>query len=996
MGKGGLVTKQRRFVLALVFVFAALVPASLAAQGLQTGTLSGVVKDPEDLPLPGATITVTSPVLQGERQAVTDAIGAYIIRGLPPGTYTVLVQFTGTSDVKQTIDVPLGGVAQLDTTLKLSGVAETVNVVADSTPPTLATTQQSANYRAELISTLPIGRRPFEIAELAPGVTDNTPNVGQLAVGGAFAFDSIFLIDGVDTNDNLFGNSNNLFVEDAIEETQVLTSGISAEYGRFGGGVVNVITRSGGNQFHGSFRTNVSRPSWTDETPFEKARVPFVPRSTVLSQNYEGTIGGPVIVNRLWFFNADRYQNSKTDNVAPDVGVPYTTGTNNKRFELKLTGSPIVNHTVSGSFLNSPTEQTNNPTINANMSVTPSTLVDRQTPNKLWVVNYNGVMSNKIFTTFQWSKKDFGFRNAGGSSTALIDSPFITRGVLAGGSVVNRHFNAPYFSANDPEDRNNKQFAGSLSYFLTNRNTGRHDLKAGFEHFTSFRNGGNSQSATGYVFRTDYRLGADGKPIMGSDGEPIPVWGGNAAAPGSASTRLENWISVQGASLHIKTLSLYMQDRWQVGNRVTADLGVRYEKVRTDATGDIVGADTDTVVPRLGLSFDIEGNGRTIAQATYARYSGRFTERAFGRNTNVGTPNNVNMAYIGPNGEGFDFAPAFNLANYAVLSGSFPTANVFFDDSLTSPKTNEFTLSLGRELANAGYAKVIYSWRNTSDFIEDLRTNPTAAGKTTVIYEGRNYGTFDNITWANTSDQTREYQALQFLSRVRFTEKLFVEGHWTVQIKNHGNFEGEAANQPGNGSIWFDYPEVFSSEARYYPYGPLDEFQRHKVRIWTSYNQGLGKFGSVDVAPIWRINSGQTFSLAATGVPPSAIQQAANPGYQSANTSTATLFFDERGSESFKGYGVLDLSLRYGVPVWQTVQPWIQMQVYNVLNNQKLIQWDTQVTRDLTGPVDAIGQPINYVQGTNFGKGTSANHYPRWSSGENGGRTFRLAMGIRF
>ena len=84
------------------------------------------------------------------------------------------------------------------------------------------------------------------------------------------------------------------------------------------------------------------------------------------------------------------------------------------------------------------------------------------------------------------------------------------------------------------------------------------------------------------------------------------------------------------------------------------------------------------------------------------------------------------------------------------------------------------------------------------------------------------------------------------------------------------------------------------------------------------------------------------------------------------------------------------------MPIWQTVQPWIQMQVYNVLNNQKLIQWDTTVTRDLTGPVDAIGQPINYVQGPNFGKATAATHYPRWSSGENGGRTFRVAMGIRF
>jgi hypothetical protein len=123
---------------------------------------------------------------------------------------------------------------------------------------------------------------------------------------------------------------------------------------------------------------------------------------------------------------------------------------------------------------------------------------------------------------------------------------------------------------------------------------------------------------------------------------------------------------------------------------------------------------------------------------------------------------------------------------------------------------------------------------------------------------------------------------------------------------------------------------------------------------------------------------------------------AANPGYARAAAATATLFFDERGSESFKGYGLLDLSLRYGVPVWQTVQPWIQVQIYNVLNNQKLIQWDTTVTRDLTGPVDAIGQPTNYVKGANFGKATAATNFPRWSSGENGGRTFRLAMGIRF
>ena len=201
-------TRGITYPLALMLALGVASAPSMNAQGLQTGILSGVVQDPDGLPVPGATVTATSPALQGERTTVTDAIGAYIIRGLPPGTYVVRFELPGTATVEQTVDVPLGGVAKVDPTLRLAGVQETVTVTADVTPPALATTQNSTNLRAELLNTLPVGRRPFEIAELAPGVTDNTPNVGQMAVSGAFAFDSIFLIDGVDINDNLFGTSN--------------------------------------------------------------------------------------------------------------------------------------------------------------------------------------------------------------------------------------------------------------------------------------------------------------------------------------------------------------------------------------------------------------------------------------------------------------------------------------------------------------------------------------------------------------------------------------------------------------------------------------------------------------------------------------------------------------------------------------------------------------------------------------------------------------------
>ena len=128
------------------------------------------------------------------------------------------------------------------------------------------------------------------------------------------------------------------------------------------------------------------------------------------------------------------------------------------------------------------------------------------------------------------------------------------------------------------------------------------------------------------------------QPVLDAEGHPVPVFGGNSANAAAAPTRVTNWIAVPGSQIDITTLSLYLQDRWTVNNHLNFDIGVRYERVRTESTGDIIGADTDTVVPRLGATFDLKGDGKTVFQSTYARYSGRFTERAFARNTTVGTP----------------------------------------------------------------------------------------------------------------------------------------------------------------------------------------------------------------------------------------------------------------------------------------------------------------------------------------------------------------------
>ena len=178
------------------------------------------------------------------------------------------------------------------------------------------------------------------------------------------------------------------------------------------------------------------------------------------------------------------------------------------------------------------------------------------------------------------------------------------------------------------------------------------------------------------------------------------------------------------------------------------------------------------------------------------------------------------------------------------------------------------------------------------------------------------------------------------------------------------------------------------------PYGRLDDFQRHKVRVWADYVANLGKYGSFIVAPIYRYNSGRTYSLVLNNQPLSAVQKGLNPGY--AGTPTQQIFFGDRGSESFKGFAMLDMAVTYGVPVWRSAQPWIKVEAFNVLNNQKLIAWDTTILADPASDRDALGLPTGYLQGPRFGQGTANTHYPTPRPGADGGRMFDFAIGFRF
>ncbi len=961
------------------FIAAALVSLAAApsfAQGQQYGIVSGRVSSADGLPLPGATVTVSSDAMQGTRSAVTDVNGIFALPGLAPGQYSVTFELNGMTSVERRASVSLGALAVVDQQLKLAPVTEVVDV--HGATPSAVTSHGTVNMVVSELAHLPVGRTPFLMAEITPGLTDNTPSASQVTISGAFAYDNLFLMNGVDINDNVLGTPNNLFIEDAIQEVQVLTSGISAEYGRFSGGIVNVITRSGGNALSGALRTNVTNPAWNDETPFEKAA--GTSRASKYSPTFEATAGGPIRRDRVWFFGGARAERTTTASAFAQTRIPFTTANENTRYEGKVTGTIARGHTLQLSAIDNRTNL-RQPSLGA--SIDPATFTTPSTPNRIVATAWRGVLGARTFAEAQYSQKTWRLQNAGGTSAAIVDSPFLTRGVS--GVPANLQYNGPYFDSTDPEERNNRQLTASVSQMLSSRGAGTHEVKGGVEYFTSTRVGGNSQSLSGYVFQTDYKLGADGRPEIDANGRLVPRF-----VPGSS--RMQTWMPLRGSSISVTTASAYVNDHWSAGPRVTFDLGARYERVRSDATGDISGAAGNTIVPRLAASYDLTADGRTVMQATYGHYAGKYNDVQFSRNSNVGNADRITGTYIGPAGEGREFAAGFDPANYQTFTGTFPTANVFFADNLQSPLTREFTAALSRELGHSGWARATYVKRHATHFVEDFIT--IADGTTTISRNGVNLGAFDNAVYRNTDLPKRDYQALQFESGYHPLSKLSVNGHWTVQLQNDGTFEGESSSGPAQPSLIGDYPELYVA-ARNFPDGRLDDFQRHKVRVWATYNLGLGRFGSLDVAPLYRFNSGKTYSLVASGVALSAQQLARNPGYARAPTSQP-LFFGERGAEHFASYQLVDLAATYSVPAWHSLRPWVKVEVLNALNNQKLIAWNTSITADGAGPKDENGLPTNYIKSAAFGTASGPASYPRPRAGLDGGRTYLIAAGIRF
>ncbi len=271
--------------------------------------------------------------------------GDYIFTGLPSGPYTIAFSLSGFETQTRNVVLAPTQVLPLEVTLGVAAVSEEVTVVGSSADTLTRTAQIATNFSQDLIAMLPTSRDLNSILMMAPGVHPTGP-AGAFSFGGSVSYENLFLLNGVSINENIRGQAFDTAIEDAIQETTVANGGVSAEFGRFSGGVVNIITKSGGNRFSGSFRNSINNDMWRTLTPFETERLATTPEPRIdnVVPTYEYTFGGPIMRDRLWFFTSGRLRDESQGRTLIGTAVPYEFREEQRRYEVKGTYSMNQTH----------------------------------------------------------------------------------------------------------------------------------------------------------------------------------------------------------------------------------------------------------------------------------------------------------------------------------------------------------------------------------------------------------------------------------------------------------------------------------------------------------------------------------------------------------------------------------------------------------------------------------------------------------------------------
>jgi len=984
----------------LAFLVLGLVLAGNAwAQGLPTATLSGKVIN-EGQGLPGVSVAVKSPNLQGTRSTVTSGNGDYTFVALPPGNYAVTFSLTGFQPVTKQVELSASQSTTIGATLSLTSVAAEATVVGRAENIS-ETTQASTTYTAEVINKLPTARTIQAATNLAPGVNTNGPG-GNLTISGAQSFDNLYLVNGAMIQDNLRLTPTALYIEDAVQETTTTTGGVSAEYGRFAGGVINTITKSGGNSFSGSFRTSFSNPAWSATPP------KGTPGLQKLGEAYEATLGGPIVKDVIWAFLAGRYAKTDVSVTTQSTLIPVNQTNKDQRYEGKLTMSPVKNQTLTVNYLNYEVD-TSNYYFNTYATYDLASFYPRQLPSDFFAANYNGVLTSNFFVEAQYSQKHFTFQNSGGSDLTLL-----------GGSAIYdfnnvAFWNAPVFCAACPganEKRDNQDGFAKATYFLSTPSMGSMNIVAGYDQFRGHHLSNNYQSGSQYI------IGSDDTHFIGQTAYP-------QFTSGLATLDFYPILQLARPS-NLRTDSIFLNDTWKVNNNISLNLGVRWDKNNAVDMQGVTRQNDSEFSPRLGVSFDPKGDGTLKFNASYARYVSAVNENFAGAASGAGNPAGFYYTYGGAdiNTGAAPWVSAHDaLAQFfgwwgINAPGMFPTLNAnslyganyaglntFIADGMKSPHNDEIALGVAGTAGSQLTYRMDGTYRKGGGFIETATTMQTGQAVDPVG------NVYDNaLTQNGGSEYQRTYYGLALSFAYRPVDGLNLGGNWTWSHA-YGNLVGETSGSgPVVGTLNY-YPE-YHQNSWFAPVGELSQDQRHRVRLFGSYDLPMPKaFGNLGLGLIFQANSGLPYSAVGTIKVSSYVT---NPGYSSPPSNNG-YYFSSRGAFTTEAWYQADLSLNYSYDIGP-VQIFVQPQVLNVLNAQHQNGTNLNTTvytasnsgrglkafNPFTTSHDALVQcpqgstaaqcaavGANYMEGPIFGQGANYLAYQT-------PRTVRLSVGLRF
>jgi hypothetical protein len=665
-----------------------LFTAGAVAQSKETGVIQGTVLDEGTVPLPGATITISSPKLMGTRSAITDPEGNYRIPAIPGGTYTVVAALEGFATVKKAgVVLHAGMTATVDMVLGTSKIETEVRVVAEAPLIDVTDASLSKTYvTQEMLQNIPTNQDASELLNLAPGVVDLS------AYGGGDLTGNSTQIDGVDVTDARFGGGNFTMNIDynVIEESQVMGLGAPAEYGNFSGAVVNVITKSGGNRFSGDAQAYYTAKNWQNQNIDSKESqwrlVPETPVTRLLDTSVH--LGGPIIGDKLWFFAGFEYYSTNSEMPSTQRTIPTTW----PKVFLKLTYQPTERDRIQAFVSYNHLDQKRvfydtwiAPEANAayweTVSVGNLSYLHTFSPSSIFELKIAG-----------YSMKDAQDPTSGHDVSAHWDN-------YTGIITDNWYF---YKWASSKAYQLNTSWANHMEDLI-----GSHDLKIGAEY--GWGQGTNGFDYSGGVVYWDW----DGQPDYAQS---------NSGRGTIIDTRM----------------SFFVQDDWQITKSLVLNPGLRFStyRGRVPDLNDRTVFKTTSLEPRIGFAWDLFKSHKTVLKGHF----GRYFENMKTYYINEMTPMPDNIYYnVGPNWS--------SLTEWFRTPGM---NNRSVDPDIKLPSMDQFVGGLEQVLGRDLSMSVSVIHRTWTNFIETVNigaifapkliTNPVT-GETMTIYTQTNRGT---------------------------------------------------------------------------------------------------------------------------------------------------------------------------------------------------------------------------------------------------------------